>query len=76
MRVIGGPPLGGMREEHKASFLAAFEALKRRPRTIKGFDRAGNAELTVRLGGTLHILALEPGLLEWTARPRRAGQKN
>lgn len=63
--VVGEPPLEGMKEEHRPSFLAAFKALKRRPRTIKGFDRLGNAELMVRLGGVLHILALEPDLLEW-----------
>jgi hypothetical protein len=65
VRVVGPPPVWGMTEGARASFLAAFKALRRRPRKILGFDERGNAELTVRIAGELHILALEPGLLEW-----------
>lgn len=67
VRVVGPPPIWGMSDEARASFLAAFKALRRRRRKIRGFDERGNAELTVRLGGELHILALEPDLLEWVA---------
>ena len=66
VRVVGAPPVWGMSDEARASFLAAFNALRRRPRKIRGFDERGNAELTVRIAGELHILALEPDLLEWT----------
>lgn len=66
VRVVGEPPIWGMSDGARAEFLAAFKALKRRPRNIRGFDERGNAELTVRIAGDLHILALEPGLLEWT----------
>lgn len=66
VRVVGAPPVWGMRDVARAELLEAFKALKRRPRKIVGFDERGNAELTVRLAGTLHMLALEPDLLEWT----------
>lgn len=66
VRVVGAPDLGGMGAEARTAFLTALKALRRRPRAVRGFDRRGNAELAVRIAGTLHILALEPGLLEWT----------
>lgn len=66
VRVVGTPDLAGMGERARTEFLDALEVLKARPRKVKGFDQRGNAELMVGIGGTLHILALEPGLLEWT----------
>lgn len=69
VRVVGVPDLAGMTEDGRASFLAALKVLRRRPRRVRGFDARGNAELTVRIGGNLNILALEPGLLEWTSVP-------
>ncbi|TPW19490.1 MAG: hypothetical protein FD126_2632 [Elusimicrobia bacterium] len=66
VRVVGVPDLAGMTQDARASFLAALKVLKRRPRRVRGFDSRGNAELIVRVGGNLNILALEPGLLEWT----------
>lgn len=65
VRVVGPPPVWGMGEAARASFLAAFKVLRRRPRKVLGFDERGNAELAVRIAGELHILALEPDLLEW-----------
>lgn len=65
VRVVGPPPVWGMSDAARASFLAAFKALRRRPRKIWGFDKWGNVELTVRTAGELQILALEPDLLEW-----------
>ncbi len=67
VRVVGPPPVWGMTDAARVSFLAAFKALGRRSRKILGFDERGNAELTVRIAGELHILALEPDLLEWVA---------
>lgn len=66
VRVMREPDLTGMQEKARADFRAAFKALKRRPRNVLGFDGSGNAELAVRAGGKLHILALETELLEWT----------
>ena len=66
VRVVGDPDLAGMTEAGRLPLLATLKALKRRPRRVRGFDRRGNAELMVRVGGNLSILALEPGLLEWT----------
>lgn len=65
VRVVGVPDLAGMTEDGRTSFLAALQALKRRPRRVRGFDARGNAELTVRIGGVLNTLTFEPGLLEW-----------
>ena len=65
VRVVGPPPVWGMSDAARTSFLAAFKALRRRPRKIWGFDKWGNVELTVRIAGELQILALEPDLLEW-----------
>lgn len=65
VRVVGPPPVRGMGETARASFLATLKALCRRPRKIRGFDERGNAELTVSIAGEPHILALEPHLLEW-----------
>ena len=66
VRVVGAPPLAGLSETGKTEFAAAFKKLKERPRTIREFDARGNAELWVRIAGKIHILMLEPGLLEWT----------
>lgn len=65
VRVIGPPPVWGMADVARTSFLTAFKALRRRPRKILGFDERGNAELTVQFAGERPILALEPDLLEW-----------
>ncbi|TBR16727.1 hypothetical protein EPO15_18570 [bacterium] len=66
VRVVGVPDLAGMSPSAQVEFLAALKALRRRPRKVRGFDARGNADLMVRIAGDLHILSLEPGLLEWT----------
>lgn len=73
VRVVGVPDLSGMSGQARAPFLAALKVLRRRPRTVRGFDRRGNAELVVRTGGRLNILALEPGLLEWAPSVQSRG---